>query len=223
MKHSAKAVAKLAREQEKLARQQDAQLIGSVKSGRARAGVAAPAAPAAPAASAAGPQGLAPAGRIAPGRAAASQPAAGQAAAGRAAAGQAAAGQAAAGQAAAGQAAASQSGAGQAAAGQPAFGGPGRPDAAAGAGRGRFGQVPYLIVLIGAGLGLVLMRSSEQAVRGGTLVIAGALLAGSVTRLVLPDGKAGMLRSRRRVVDVAALTILGVGLLIAGLILQVPG
>jgi hypothetical protein len=214
MKHSAKAVAKLAREQEKLARQQDAQLIGSVKSGRARAGVAAPTAPTA---SAAGPQGLAPAGRIAPGRAAVSQLAAGQAAAGRAAAGQAAAGQAAAGQAA------SQSGAGQAAAGQPAFGGPGRPDAAAGAGRGRFGQVPYLIVLIGAGLGLVLMRSSEQAVRGGTLVIAGALLAGSVTRLVLPDGKAGMLRSRRRVVDVAALTILGVGLLIAGLILQVPG
>jgi hypothetical protein len=214
MKHSAKAVAKLAREQEKLARQQDAQLIGSVKSGRARAGVAAPAAPAAPAA---GPQGLAPAGRIAPGRAAVSQLAAGQAAAGRAAAGQAAAGQAAAGQAA------SQSGAGQAAAGQAAIGGPGRPDAAAGAGRGRFGQVPYLIVLIGAGLGLVLMRSSEQAVRGGTLVIAGALLAGSVTRLVLPDGKAGMLRSRRRVVDVAALTILGVGLLIAGLILQVPG
>jgi hypothetical protein len=230
MKHSAKAVAKLAREQEKLARQQDAQLVGSVKSGRARAGVAAPTAPTA---SAAGPQGLAPAGRVAPGRAAATQPAAsqaaagqasaGQAAVGQAAVGQAAVGQAAVGQAAAGQVAASQPGAGQAAAGQPAFGGPGRPDAAAGAGRGRFGQVPYLIVLIGAGLGLVLMRSSEQAVRGGTLVIAGALLAGSVTRLVLPDGKAGMLRSRRRFVDVAALTILGIGLLIAGLILQVPG
>jgi hypothetical protein len=78
-------------------------------------------------------------------------------------------------------------------------------------------------VLIGILLGLVVMRSSEQAVRGGTLVVAGALLAGSITRLVLPDGKAGMLASRRRFVDVAALTTLGVGLLIAGLILQVPG
>jgi hypothetical protein len=50
------------------------------------------------------------------------------------------------------------------------------------------------------------------------LVIAGALLAGSLTRLVLPDGRVGLLGSRRRLADVAALTALGVGLLIAGLI-----
>jgi hypothetical protein len=54
------------------------------------------------------------------------------------------------------------------------------------------------------------------------LVIAGTLLAGSLARLVLPQGKAGMLGSRRRLVDVAALSALGVGLLIAGLILKVP-
>lgn len=85
-------------------------------------------------------------------------------------------------------------------------------------------QLPYLIVLIVVGLGLLLMRgSSGQAVRGGTLVIAGALLAGSVIRLALPEGRAGMLGSRRRLADAAVLIVLGVGLLIAGLIVRVPG
>jgi hypothetical protein len=53
------------------------------------------------------------------------------------------------------------------------------------------------------------------------LVIAGALLAGAVARMVLPEGRAGMLGSRRRLVDVAALATLGVGLLIAGLVVKV--
>jgi hypothetical protein len=77
-------------------------------------------------------------------------------------------------------------------------------------------------VVIGVLAGLGLMGRGAQDVRGGTLVIAGALLAGSLTRLVLPEGRAGLLRSRRRLVDVAALTALGVGLLIAGLIVKVP-
>jgi hypothetical protein len=55
------------------------------------------------------------------------------------------------------------------------------------------------------------------------LVVAGALLAGSVLRLVLPEGRAGMLGSRRKLADVAVLALLGVGLLIAGLIVRVPG
>jgi hypothetical protein len=83
-------------------------------------------------------------------------------------------------------------------------------------------QLPYLLVLAGVLLGLVLMRGGAQAVRGGTLVIASALLAGSLTRLLLPDGMAGLLGSRRRLVDVGLLTALGVGLLIAGLIVKVP-
>ncbi len=66
------------------------------------------------------------------------------------------------------------------------------------------------------------MQSGGQAVSGGTLVIAGALLAGSVLRLALPEDKAGMLGSRRRLADAAVMTALGVGLLIAGLIVQVP-
>jgi hypothetical protein len=55
------------------------------------------------------------------------------------------------------------------------------------------------------------------------LVMAGALLAGALARLVLPEGKVGMLSSRRRLVDAAVLATLGAGLLIAGLIAKVPG
>ncbi len=94
-------------------------------------------------------------------------------------------------------------------------------DAAIGS-RRRLAQLPYALVLTGIALGLALMWIAGQAVKGGTLVIAGALLAGSVARLVLPDSKAGLLRSRRRLVDVAVLTALGVGVLVAGLIVQVP-
>jgi Protein of unknown function (DUF3017) len=78
-------------------------------------------------------------------------------------------------------------------------------------------------VLVGIAAGLVLMEVAKDAVRGGTFVIAGALLAGSVTRLALPDSRAGLLRSRRRLVDVAVFGALGVGLLVAGLVVQVPG
>ena len=84
-------------------------------------------------------------------------------------------------------------------------------------------QLPYAIVLAGVVAGLVLMQVAKDAVRGGTFVIAGALLAASLTRLVLPEGRPGMLGSRRRLVDVALLTVLGAGLLTAGLIAHVPG
>lgn len=84
-------------------------------------------------------------------------------------------------------------------------------------------QLPYLLVLAGVVAGLIAVRGGNQAVRGGTLVVAGALLAGALARLVLPERRVGMLASRRRLVDVAALTILGIGLLVAGLIAKVPG
>jgi hypothetical protein len=94
--------------------------------------------------------------------------------------------------------------------------------AAAGSGRRLVTQLPYWIVMAGVVAGLVTARGGGQAVRGGTLVVAGALLAGSLARLVLPEGKAGMLASRRRIVDVGVLGVLGVGLLVAGLIVAVP-
>jgi hypothetical protein len=93
----------------------------------------------------------------------------------------------------------------------------------AGQGGGLLTQLPYLLVLAGLVAGLATIRSGSHAVRGGTLVIAGALLAGSLMRLILPAGRAGMLGSRRRLADVAALALLGIGLLIAGLVAKVPG
>ncbi|SRR5260370_5526420 len=109
------------------------------------------------------------------------------------------------------QASAQQAGARQAGAGQA-----GRPGT-----RRVLNQLPYLVVLAGVVVGLATMRGTMQSVKGGTLVIAGALLAGAVARMLLPEGRAGMLGSRRRLVDVAALATLGVGLLIAGLVVKV--
>jgi Protein of unknown function (DUF3017) len=99
----------------------------------------------------------------------------------------------------------------------------GRGPRTTGTRRRRTAQLPYWIVLAGLAAGLLIIRSGGQAVRGGTLVLAGALLAGAAIRLTLPEGRAGLLQSRRRLVDGAVLAVLGVGLLIAGLIVQVPG
>jgi hypothetical protein len=101
--------------------------------------------------------------------------------------------------------------------------GPSRPAPAASAGRWLTAQLPYGLVLAGIATGLLIVRSGGQAVRSGTLVIAGTLLAGSVLRLVLPEGRAGLLGSRRRLVDGAVLALLGASLLIAGLIVRIPG
>jgi hypothetical protein len=94
--------------------------------------------------------------------------------------------------------------------------------AASAAGGSALVQLPYALMLTGLVVGLALMVGSSRSVRTGTLVIAGAILAASLTRLVLPDDRAGLLRARRRLVDVGLLAGLGTGLLVAGLILQVP-
>ena len=95
----------------------------------------------------------------------------------------------------------------------------GRPQPAAGpAGRSRLDQVPYIVVLCGIVAGLAWMHGGGGDVRGGTLVIAGVLLAAAVTRLGLPERRAGLLASRARLLDAAALTALGFGLLVAGLV-----
>ncbi len=99
---------------------------------------------------------------------------------------------------------------------------PQRQGQAAGPARVRLEQLPYWIVLCGAMIGLLSIRGGQDYVRGGTLGMAGVLLMAAVARLVLPERRAGMLRSRRRLVDVAALGALGAGLLIAGLVLPPP-
>jgi hypothetical protein len=73
-------------------------------------------------------------------------------------------------------------------------------------------------VLCGLGAGLLWLRGGERDVRGGTLVMGGVLVVAAVARLALPQRRAGMLSTRRRLSDVAVFAVLGVGLLIAGLV-----
>jgi hypothetical protein len=85
------------------------------------------------------------------------------------------------------------------------------------AGRQQWGGA-YLAVLGGVALSLSYLWRGPQNVRGGTLALAGMLLAAAVARLVLPERRAGLLASRRRLVDVAAFAVLGAALLVAGLV-----
>ncbi len=91
------------------------------------------------------------------------------------------------------------------------------------ASQGRSGQLPYLAVLVGVGIALAIIGQGVHLVRSGTLVLAGVLLVAAMARLVLPERRAGMLSSRRRLLDVAIFGGLGVGLLAAGLVVPVPG
>ena len=75
------------------------------------------------------------------------------------------------------------------------------------------------MVICGLVLALVWIRRSGQNVRDGTLAVAALLLAAALARLALPERRAGMLASRRRLADVAVLAALGIGLLVAGLVL----
>ena len=80
-------------------------------------------------------------------------------------------------------------------------------------------QLPYAVAICCLALALAWMRQNGQNVRGGTLAVAGVLLATALTRLALPERRVGMLASRRRLTDVAVLAALGTGLLVAGLLL----
>ena len=59
-------------------------------------------------------------------------------------------------------------------------------------------------------------------VRAGMMTVASALLVAAVLRLVLPGRAAGLLVSRRRVLDVLALAGLGACLMAAVLVLPSP-
>lgn len=88
---------------------------------------------------------------------------------------------------------------------------------------GRSTQWPYIAVLAGVAIALVIIGLGVHLVRSGTLVLAGVLLVAAMARLVLPERLAGMLSSRRRLLDVAIFGVLGIGLLVAGLVVPVPG
>ena len=110
--------------------------------------------------------------------------------------------------------------AGPAAGGRPA--GRGRPRAGARPGQPLTAQLPYAIVLAGVLGGVAWILLGSQSARAGTLTVAAALFVAVAVRIVLPAQRAGMLASRRRFIDVTALSMLAVGLLVAGLVLPTP-
>lgn len=84
-------------------------------------------------------------------------------------------------------------------------------------------QLSYWLIVAGTCAALAIMRLGTHQLKSGTLVFAGVLLIAAIARLVLPDRLAGMLSSRRRLLDVATFAVLGIGLLAAGLGVQAPG
>jgi hypothetical protein len=80
--------------------------------------------------------------------------------------------------------------------------------------------IPYLAVLVCAVAGVYVAWRQGSAGGGQGAVVGGvALLAGALLRLALPARLVGLLGTRKRVTDVLTLTALGVGLIIAGLVL----
>ena len=78
------------------------------------------------------------------------------------------------------------------------------------------GGVVYLGVLGSAAVGLVLVLLG--AWRAGLTWIGVGLLVAAMTRLVLSDRRAGMLRVRRRWSDVLMLVLAGVGLIVLSIV-----
>ena len=66
----------------------------------------------------------------------------------------------------------------------------------------------YIGILIATAVGIVIVYRSHDW-RLGVRVVAGALLAAALLRLVLPQRDAGMLAVRSRVVDVGLLVVVG--------------
>ena len=82
--------------------------------------------------------------------------------------------------------------------------------------------IPLLAVLVVTVAGVYIAWHQGSAGGGKGGVVGGcALLVAALARLLLPPRLAGLLAMRKRANDVVTLTIFGVGLLVAGLVL--PG
>jgi len=79
-----------------------------------------------------------------------------------------------------------------------------------------FGGAVYLLVVGMAATGLVIVAAG--AWRTGVSWMGAGLLVGALARLVLPERRAGMLRVRRKAVDVGMLTLAGVALIVLAVI-----
>ena len=88
---------------------------------------------------------------------------------------------------------------------------------------GIVGVIPYLVVLVCVVAGWYIAWNEGSAGGRGAVVGGAALLIAAVARLVLPTRLVGLLGTRKRVTDVLTLTVLGVGLIVAGLVLPQLG
>lgn len=80
----------------------------------------------------------------------------------------------------------------------------------------------YFVLLAFAASGIAIACQSAKDVRGGIALTGGTLLAAAGARLVLPEHLAGLLVTRRRVLDTMTFGLLGTGLLTIGLLLPPP-
>ncbi len=86
--------------------------------------------------------------------------------------------------------------------------------------RWRVREWPITLVLLCVAAGFAVVLSHHF--RRGSVVIAGALLLGSLLRLVLPARVAGLLAVRSRAFDVAVLAILGMGMFLTAVVVPPP-
>jgi len=80
-----------------------------------------------------------------------------------------------------------------------------------------FGGVVYLVVVGMAVTGLAVVVAGVW--RAGVSWMGAGLLVGSFFRLVLPEHRAGMLRVRRKAVDVALPALAGFALIVLALVI----
>lgn len=83
-----------------------------------------------------------------------------------------------------------------------------------------FRQWPLLLVLAIIGAGLIIV--ADDHFRRGTVLIAMGVCVAAGLRAVIPDDQAGLMRVRSRVLDVLTLGFLGLGSLVASLIVPPP-
>jgi Protein of unknown function (DUF3017) len=87
----------------------------------------------------------------------------------------------------------------------------------------RWVSLPYAIALAGLAGGLAwIWLAPTMHIQAGTVMVASALIVAAVERLVLPERRAGLLVSRRRLTDVVILAGLGAGILAVALVLPSP-
>lgn len=73
--------------------------------------------------------------------------------------------------------------------------------------------LPYLVVLAGAVIGLVVAAQGTRHAGRGAAVVGAALLVAALARLALPPRYAGLLVTRGKALDVAAFAVLGAAVL----------